>query len=58
MDQDLTQFSDKILCEDSTGCDEVDKYFAIEVDTTRAILYEFVLDEDWFLKITINRNIF
>ena len=43
MDQDLTQFSDKILCGDSTGCDEVDTYFAIEVDTIIAILYEYVL---------------
>ena len=47
-DQDLTQFSDKILCGDSTGCDEVDKYFAIEVDTIIAILYEYVLNKDWF----------
>ena len=31
MDQDLTQCSDKKLCDDSTGCDEVNKYFAIEV---------------------------
>ena len=48
MDQDLIQFSDKILCDDSIGCHEVNKYFAIEVDTIIAILYEFVLDEDWF----------
>ena len=47
-DQDLTQFSDKILCDDSTGCDEVDKCFAIEEDTIISILYEYVLDEDWF----------
>ena len=58
MDQDLIQFSDKILCDDSIGCHEVNKYFAIEVDTIIAILYEFVLDEDWFWKFTINRNIF
>ena len=48
MDQDLIQSSDKILCDDSTGCDEVDKYFTIEVDTILAILYEYVLDEDGF----------
>ena len=48
MDQDLTQFSDKILCDNSSGCDEVDKYFAIEVDIIVAVLYEYVLDEDWF----------
>ena len=39
MDQDLTQYSDKMLCDDSTGCDEVDNFFAIEVDTIIAILY-------------------
>ena len=44
MGQELTQFSDKILCNNSTSCDEVDKYFAIEVD----IIVEYVLDEDWF----------
>ena len=38
MDKDLTQFSDKILCDDSMGCDEVDSYFATEVDTIIAIL--------------------
>ena len=38
MDQDFTQFSDKILSDDSTCCYEVDKYFAIEVDTIIAIL--------------------
>ena len=47
MDQDLTQCSDKILCDDSKGCDEVDN-FAIEADTIIAILYEYVLDEDGF----------
>ena len=48
MDQELTQFSDKILFDNSTGCDEVDKYFAIKVDTIIAVLYEYVVDEDWF----------
>ena len=33
MGQDLTQFADKILCYDSTGCDEVDNYFDTETDT-------------------------
>ena len=58
MDQDLTQFSDRILCDDSTGCVEVDIYFVIEGDTIIAILHEYVLDEDWFWKFAINRNIF
>ena len=38
MDQDLTQFANKILCDDYMGCDEVDSYFATEVDTIIAIL--------------------
>ena len=28
VEQDLTQLSVIILCDDSTGCDEVDNYFA------------------------------
>ena len=28
-----TQFAVLILCHDSTGCDEMGDYFAIEVDT-------------------------
>ena len=58
MDHDLTHFADKILCDDSTGCDEVDKYLAKEVNTIVAILYVNNVDEDWFQKFTINRNIF
>ena len=42
MEQDLTQFADKILSDDSTGCDGVDNYFATEAD----MLYEYDLDED------------
>ena len=30
--QDWTQFSVLILCHDSTGCDEMGDYFAIEAD--------------------------
>ena len=32
-EQDCTQFAVLILCHDSTGCDEVGDYFAIEADT-------------------------
>ena len=32
MGQDLTQFGNIILCDDSTGCDEVDDYFVKEAD--------------------------
>ena len=32
-EQDCTQFADLILCHDSTGCDEMGDYFAIEADT-------------------------
>ena len=41
MEQDHTQFSDTILCDDSTGCDEVDNYFAKEADTMIYFLYEY-----------------
>ena len=32
-EQDCTQFAVLILCHDSTGCDEMGDYFAIEADT-------------------------
>ena len=32
MEQDLTQFEFLILCDDSTGCDEMGYYFATEAD--------------------------
>ena len=31
--QNRTQFAVLILCHDSTGCDEMGDYFAIEADT-------------------------
>ena len=33
MKQDCTQFAVLILCHDSTGCEEMGDYFAIEADT-------------------------
>ena len=32
-EQNCTQFAILILCHDSTGCDEMGDYFAIEEDT-------------------------
>ena len=32
-EQDCTQFAVLIECHDSTGCDEMGNYFAIEADT-------------------------
>ena len=32
-EQDCTQFAVLILCHDSSGCDEMCDYFAIEADT-------------------------
>ena len=32
-EQECTQFAVLILCHDSTGCDEMGDYFAIEADT-------------------------
>ena len=46
MEQDLTQLAVKILCDDSTGCGEVDNYFATAVGTMIYIVYEDDLDED------------
>ena len=36
--QDCTQFAVLILCHDSTDCDEMGDYFAIEADTMTAIV--------------------
>ena len=33
VEQDCTLFAVLILCHDSTGCDEMGDYFAIEADT-------------------------
>ena len=46
MEQDLTQLAVIILLKDSTGCDEMDDYFAIEVDTTIYIVCEVDLNND------------
>ena len=40
MEDNFTQFAVIILCDDSTGCDEVNDYFATEVDTMIDIVYE------------------
>ena len=40
MEQDPTQLAVIILCDDSTGCDEVGEYFATEADTIIDIVCE------------------
>ena len=40
MEQTLTQFAVKILCDYSTGSDEVDNYFAAEADIMIDIVYD------------------
>ena len=56
--QDLTQFADKIWCDDYTGCDVVDNYFATEAVTIKYILYEYYLDEDKLRIFRFNSNIY
>ena len=46
MERGLTQFVDKILRNDSTGCDEVDNYFATDAETMVQNLCEYDFDED------------
>ena len=58
IEQDLTKFAVKILCGDSSGCNEVDNYFATEADTMMNILFDYDLDEDSFRIFTLNRNIY
>ena len=48
IEQDLTQFAVLILCDDSTGCDEMCDYFATEAGTMMYIVCEVHLNKDWF----------
>ena len=48
MEQYHTQFADLILCDDSTGCDEMGNYFATEAYTMINIVCEVDLINDWF----------
>ena len=40
------QLEGVILCDDSTGCDEMDYYFATDVGTMAAIVCEDELNKD------------
>ena len=42
----LTQFAVILLCDDSTGCDEMRDYFAKEADIMIDIVCEFNLNKD------------
>ena len=44
-EHDLSKLVVKNMCNDSTGCDEVDSYFARDEDTMIDIAYEEDLDE-------------
>ena len=46
MKHDLSQLTIIIMCDDSTGCDEVDDYFSTEIDTIMEIVCENDLDKD------------
>ena len=48
MDQDLSQFAVLELGDDSTGCNEMDDYFATEADTMIDIVCKVDLNEDLF----------
>ena len=52
MEQELTQFADKILCDDSSSCDEVDNYFATEADIMIDIVYNLHEDKLRKFKVT------
>ena len=46
MELDLTELAVIIICDDSTGCDEMDDYFATEADTMIYIVCEVDLNTD------------
>ena len=58
VEQCLFQLEVKILCDDYTGCDEVDNNFATEAGTMIAIVCEENLAAYLFLIFTFNRNIY
>ena len=59
VEQDHTHLAVIILCDDSTGCDEVDDSFATEADTVIDIVCEVDLNKESFDYIfTFNRNIY
>ena len=45
IEQNFTQFADKIWCYDFTGFDAVDNYFATDVITMVDIFHEYDLDD-------------
>ena len=57
VEQDYTQFAALILCDDSTGCDEICDQFAIDADIMIDIVCEVDLNEDWFWIFIFKRNI-
>ena len=50
MEQNLTQLAVIILCDDSTGCDEIDNYFAIEADT----MIDIECEVDFNIRLVLN----
>ena len=46
IEQDLTQLAVIILCDNSTGCDEMNDYFATEADIMIDIVCEVDLNKD------------
>ena len=56
MEQAVTQFQVKIICNESTGFDEVTNYFATEADMRIYIAFDF--DEDKLRIFTFNRYIY
>ena len=45
MERDLTQFAVLILCDDSTGCDEMGDYIATDADTMIDIVCDVGLNK-------------
>ena len=58
MEQDYTQFEVLILCDNSTGCNEICDYFATEADKMIDIVCEVDLNKDWFCIFIFKRNIY
>ena len=52
------KFAALILYDDSTGCDDIDDYFATEADTTIGISCMVDLNKDWYWVFISNSNIY
>ena len=58
VEQDLTQLAVIMLCDGSTGCDDMNDYFETEAETMIDTVCEVGLNKGKLFIFTFNRNIY